>query len=335
MTHSAFDDVKAQAGALSVLMRALDAERVPHAYLFEGPSGVGKQRAALALACAQLCNDAPGRGCGRCEICRRVREGKHPDVRVFGPRDEGHRNIEVATVRDEILPFAKFAPFEARAACLIFPEADVSFPVTHAEAANALLKTLEEPRKNVTFVLLSERPERLLPTIRSRAQSVRFAPLPAALLHEIVAQRGGEPAAREAAVALARGRADRALLLAEDDRAHKLLELSLRIDAAVHERRGAALLDAAEELASHDEREILLDTLALFYRDVANTALLGSEARLSFPQQSAVIAQRAQELGASRAAARVQAIEASGEALARNANPELTFDAVLFAWSWV
>jgi DNA polymerase-3 subunit delta' len=330
-----FDQIKAQPSAVATLLRALDRDRVPHAYLFEGPSGVGKQRAAMALACAQLCPEAPKRGCGVCSVCARVREGKHPDVRVFAPRDEGHRNIPVETVRDEILPFAKFAPFEAPVAVLIFPEADVSFPVQHAEAANAMLKTLEEPRAQVTFVLMSERPERLLPTIRSRCQSVRFAPLPSEVLHEILAEHAVPEEARAAAVALSRGRADRALLLAEEGRAERLLELALRIDDAVTNKRPGAILDAADELAGSEEQDVLLDTLALFYRDVTSAALLGDEARLSFPHRSDLVGQRAKVLGASRAAARVQAIEASFEALGRNANPELTMDAMLFSWSTV
>ena len=328
-----FDEVKGQPSAVFALTRALERDRVAHAYLFEGPSGVGKERAAMALACALLCPTAPRTGCGACPVCLRVREGKHPDVRVVRPRDEGHRNIPVEVVRDEILPFAKFAPFEAPAACLIFPEADVSFPVQHAEAANALLKTLEEPRAQLSFVLLSERPERLLPTIRSRCQSVRFAPLSRALLHEILAQHGVAENLRDAAVALARGRADRALLLAEEGRAERLLDMALRIDEAVESKRAGAIIDVADDLAGSEEQDVLLDTLALFYRDVAHSALLGDTAPLSFPHKSELLTRRAATLGASRAAARVQAIETTCEALGRNANPEVAMGAMLFTFA--
>ncbi|HKU43492.1 MAG TPA: hypothetical protein VJR89_35260, partial [Polyangiales bacterium] len=129
-----FEEISAQGPAVATLRRALSSGRVAHAYLFEGPGGVGKALAARALAQALLCEAA---GCGSCAICERVREGKHPDVRVFAPRDEGNRNLQVDVVRNEIMPFARFAPFEARAAVLIFPEADVSFPEQHPEAANA------------------------------------------------------------------------------------------------------------------------------------------------------------------------------------------------------
>jgi DNA polymerase III subunit delta' len=216
---------------------------------------------------------------------------------------------------------------------LIFPEADVSFPVHHAEAANTLLKTLEEPRRNVHFVLLAERPDRLLTTIRSRAQSVRFTALSTSLVRDIL-QRHDVPAdAQPAAIALAQGRADVALRLAEDHRAERLLEVALRIDDAVHERRVGVVLDLAEDLASSDDRTLLLDTLALFYRDVASLALLGPDAQLSFPQRTSLIETRAQALGAQRAARRVQRIDEAREALGRNANPEVAMDAMLFSLS--
>ena len=183
LTTSPFDSIYSQPSAVRTLERALASDRLATAYLFEGPSGVGKERTALALAEALVATDEASR--------RRLRAGSHPDARVFRPRDEGHRNVQVDYVRSEILPVAQFAPFEAERAFLIFPEADVSFPEHHPEAANALLKTLEEPRPNVHFVLLAERPDRLLATIRSRCQRVRFGRLPDETLARILEEHGG------------------------------------------------------------------------------------------------------------------------------------------------
>jgi DNA polymerase-3 subunit delta' len=327
-----FGSVLAQPAAIQTLERALAQDRVAHAYLFEGPSGVGKELAALSLAAAQLCPEARSGAACSCPACERVRTGVHPDVRVFRPRDEGDRNISVEFVRTEILPFARFAPFEAEAACLIFPEADVSFPDQHQESANALLKTLEEPRSRITFILLSERPDRLLPTIRSRCQRVRFRPLPAAVVEQILERHGVAPEARPAAIALAGGRADRALVLAQDDAAERLLALALRIDDAVSARKPADLLDLAAELAQSEQRDLLLSTLALFYGDVAQLALR-DDPRLSFPHQRELLRERARGLGARRAAERVGAIAETFDALERNANPETALDALLLGFA--
>ena len=180
---SALDSVRAQDGAVRALQRARQHGRVASAYLFDGPSGVGKERAAVAFATDVVSGGNP-------HIVDRIEAEAHPDVRVFGPRDEGKRNIQVEVLRNEILPLAQFAPFEASSTFFIFPEADVSFPAFQAEAANALLKTLEEPRPNVHFILTSERPDSLLPTIRSRCQRIRFARLPDAVLRDILQSEG-------------------------------------------------------------------------------------------------------------------------------------------------
>ncbi|MFW6067439.1 MAG: AAA family ATPase, partial [Myxococcota bacterium] len=197
---SAFEAILGQPGAVRTLERAVETGRVASAYLFEGPGGVGKRATALELAAALV-------GAGEPRQRERVRSGRHPDVRIFEPRQEGARNIQVEFLREEVLPFAQFAPFEAPAAFLVFPEADVSFPETHPEAANALLKPLEEPRRGVHFVLTSERPDRLLPTIRSRCQRLRFHRLPRDVLDRILESHGVEAPRREEAVALAGGRA--------------------------------------------------------------------------------------------------------------------------------
>lgn len=325
-----WQEVIAQNGAIRTLRRAVERDRVASAYLFEGPSGVGKRKTALALARAVFCEDAPGTGCGRCAACRRVLEGKHPDVRVFGPREEGGRNIQVEYLRNEILPFAQYAPFEARAAFLIFPEADVSFPDTHPESANALLKTLEEPRRNVHFVLLSERPDRLLPTIRSRCQRVRFSRLPPPVLERILREHGIGDRELGPAIALADGRADLALSLAESDTSERVLQHALRIDRCVESARPGALVSLAEDLSRSDDLPLALDALATFYRDVAASALGLEERSLVFRHEAAAVRERAAALPPERAAARVELLRRTVETFARNANREIALDALLF-----
>lgn len=322
-------DLLAQSTAVSTLERALQHDRLAQSYLLTGPSGVGKRAAALGLACARNCEAAPGIGCQHCAHCTRIVSGDHPDVRLFGPREEGTRNLPVEFIRQEVLPFTKFAPFEARTAFVIFSEADVCFPPQHAEAANAILKTIEEPRAQVVFILISDRPSRLLATIRSRCQEVRFAPLPTAVLQSLLAAKGVSERTAAPAIALSGGRADRALWLSEDDRSATMLEWAQRIDLALAQGRPAQLLDLAEELARHADRSLILDTLALYYRDIAASGL-DSPDLLRFGHCAQELANRARELAPARAAARVARIEQLAEDLARNGNPEISLDALMF-----
>jgi DNA polymerase-3 subunit delta' len=328
-----FAQVLAQEQAVKTLQLALAQGRVAHAYLFEGPSGVGKERTAMALATALLCRSARSGAACSCSTCERIRAGNHPDLRILRPRDEGDRNLQVEVIRAELLPFTRFAPFEAEAACVIFPEADVSFPVNHAEAANALLKTLEEPRSRVTFLLLAERPDRLLPTIRSRCQRLRFRPLPKHVLQQILSEQGVPEEAQAPVIALSQGRADRALALAAQDNVKQLLDQVLSVDAAVAARRPGELLDLAHTLADHPEVESLLGALQLFYRDVAACALQGEGSALAFPGHAELLRTRADALGPLRAAERVSAISEVLEAIELNGNPEIALDALLFGFA--
>lgn len=315
-----FDGVLAQDLVLRTLRHAVASERVASAYLFEGPSGVGKERVALALAKTVIGGDHG----------RRIDEGKHPDVRIFHPREEGHRNIKVEMLREEILPYAEFAPFEAKAAFLIFPEADVSFPENHPGSANALLKTLEEPKPGVTFILLAERPDRLLPTIRSRCQSVRFARLPMKVLEGLLVDSGVAPDLARSAAALSGGRADRAFQLCEDDAASELLDFAMRIDAATQGSRPGALLDVAEELVKRKNVELALEGLSLFYRDLARIDLGFADDALAFRSEATQMRERALRTNASQASGRAGLLREASDALESNGNRQVVLDSLMF-----
>lgn len=316
--------VRAQEGAVRALSRAREQGRVASAYLFDGPSGVGKQLTALSFASDLVAGTDP-------RIIDRIQSGSHPDVRVFGPRDEGKRNIQVEVLRGEILPLAQFAPFEAGATFFIFPEADVSFPAFQPEAANALLKTLEEPRPNVHFILTSERPDSLLPTIRSRCQRVRFARLPDAVLRDILESEGVPEPSIAPAIALSAGRADVALALARESAVDALTDLIISVDDAVRGAGPGALVELAEHLARRDDLELALLTLQTFYRDLAVTSLGLSAHALGFSTRAPELRERAATVSPTAAAARVSLIHQCVRSMQHNANRQVALDSLLFA----
>jgi DNA polymerase-3 subunit delta' len=320
---SALESVKAQAGAVRSLTRAREHGRVASAYLFEGPSGVGKELAALSLATDIVAGSDP-------RIAERIKSNAHPDVRVFRPRDEGNRNIQVDVLRTEILPLAQFAPFEASSTFFIFPEADVSFPPFQPEAANALLKTLEEPRPNVHFILTSERPESLLTTIRSRCQRVRFGRLPSAVLREILEAEGLDEASIASAVALSSGRADLALALATDGSVDALTELVFSVDDAVRGTGPGTLVDLSEQLVKREDLELVLLTLQTFYRDLALSSLDLPAETLGFSGRSEDLRERAAAISTSAAAARVSLIHQCVQSMRKNASRQVALDSLLF-----
>ncbi|MEM9695072.1 MAG: DNA polymerase III subunit delta', partial [Myxococcota bacterium] len=247
-----FASVRGQSVAVETLRRAIDKDQVHHAYRFEGLAGVGKERTAFAFARALLCERG---GCGRCDVCDRlvVREGeavpRHPDLilvgralyppEVVGGKKEANE-ISVEQIRRIVLGRAGFSPHEGRAQVFIIRGAEQ----LSLSAANALLKTLEEPRPQTHFVLLTDQPERLLDTIRSRTMPVRFGTLTDEHITAILREHEVPEARIGAAVDLADGSAAAALAFADEEGAAARTAFVESVLAAV----AAPNLDAAVEL---------------------------------------------------------------------------------------
>ena len=159
---------------MAQLRRAIERDRVPHAYLMTGPPGAPMYDAAIALASALSCERARGEGCAadaasRCQPCTKIAAGIHPDV-VTLAREGAAQIVPIESVRNQVIARLGLPPHEGEVRVFIVEEATSMAP----PAANALLKTLEEPPARTLFVLCTTAPEQLLPTIRSRCQRVRF-----------------------------------------------------------------------------------------------------------------------------------------------------------------
>ena len=166
-----FDAVIGQERTKELLRRAVQQGRLVHSYLFSGPDGVGKTLLALDLAKSLFCRDAGERPCGKCRDCRMMEHESHPDLILVQALEE-RRLIKIEQAR-ELGRFLTIMPVQSERRVAIIREADNLTP----EAANSLLKTLEEPASFALLVLTTSRLQSLLPTVRSRAQEVRFSPL--------------------------------------------------------------------------------------------------------------------------------------------------------------
>src|SRR5262249_22385982 len=214
------------------------------------------------------CTTARGAGCGACDVCRRIEAGLHPDVPTFGPSGPGGQ-----TVTDDartIQALARARPHEAAARVIVVDDADAMNP----NAANCLLKTLEEPLARNHLVLCTSAPDRLLPTIRSRTQDVRFRPLPVTALVELARQRGVPEARAQIAATLADGSAARLFALAADEDGGAAAQTLAALRAAVTDARASAAFDFAAaqtgDRAGKPGKEDLgrlLDLTARVYRD--------------------------------------------------------------------
>ncbi len=176
-----FENILGQPQVRDFLRAAVAHDRLSHAYLFVGPAGSNKTLAAYALAQAALC---PNGGCGTCECCQRIMRRKHPDVRYFAP--EGANGYLVEQIRSIVADTA-LAPIQAKRKVYILDRVDL----LGVQAANAFLKTLEEPPADVLLILLGRTRESVLPTIVSRCQVVPFRMIPAGEAAGIIVQNTG------------------------------------------------------------------------------------------------------------------------------------------------
>lgn len=171
----AFKQIHGQEPARALLQHSLKEGRVAKAYLFEGPAGVGKKMAAFSFAKALNCQTEGPDACEECASCRKIQGQTHPDVFFLGSVEE--ELLEVTTLKIEQVRQLKaqlsLRPYEGRMKVAII---DNAHQLTD-EAANALLKVLEEPPQHSTLILVSAKPNRLFPTIISRCQRVKFRAL--------------------------------------------------------------------------------------------------------------------------------------------------------------
>jgi DNA polymerase III subunit delta' len=278
-------DIRAQDRAVASLRRALTGGRVPHAYLFCGPAGAGKYTAGLALASAVNCLLAPGEGCDSCDSCARIGQGSHPDVQTL-QREGAARIIPIEAIRSQILARVGMAPHEARARFYLIEEAGALM----GPAANALLKTLEEPPARTHFVLATTAPDKLLPTIRSRCQRVSFAALPPHL------RAAGADAADS------------------EDEGARLTELVDDMLAAVDSDSAAALHEAAAASSQAKEQVAdLLRLLAIRLHEASRQAALADDL-----DTARIVARRAHHV-----------LDTEVAVTLHNAHPQLAFDHLL------
>ena len=181
-----FADLKGQDSAIGYLRSSIRNNRISHAYIFSGPNGVGKRIAAINFAKTLNCQtSASCEPCETCPSCKKINESSHPDVSIIAPEKDG-ASIKIEDVR-RIIKDIYLKPFEAKLKVYIIDGAQY---MKH-EAANALLKTLEEPPTDSILILITENLKALFHTIVSRCQVVRFFPLKKKEIEDILMKEHG------------------------------------------------------------------------------------------------------------------------------------------------
>jgi DNA polymerase-3 subunit delta' len=326
-----FSDFQEQQGVAGQLQRSLQRGRLAHAYLFAGPSGSGKEAVARTLAKALNCVEQDHDSCDRCDSCRRVDAGAHPDV--YWVRSESKsRRIQVEQMR-EFMKSVNLRSSMGGVKVGIVVDAECM----GEEASNAFLKTLEEPPAQTVIILLTADPQRLLPTILSRCLRISFGPIAAVarspyslkllpVLARFSATGEGKVAGGYQLLAELTG------LLQEvrtETRARVEAEMNLEryeeLEPKVRERLEEQL-EARIEGEYRAAREQVLEEMYGWFGDVLLCAEGADDQLLAHPDLATAARQVAAGLTCPQACHNLEAIEQIRDSLSRNIAETLAFE---------
>ena len=323
----AFRDVVGHRHLVGLLSQAIGRHSLTPSLILSGPEGVGKRLTAISIAQELNClTPKDGTACGTCTVCSRIARGAHPDVMTIEPGDMGSIKIEQARAAIER---AVFRPFEGRRRVTIIEQADALVMA----AQNALLKTLEEPLPASVFILVTSRPDTLLPTVRSRCAHLRFGRLQVAEVATVLEQREAySHADAVTAAAASDGSVRRALDLEADafadarSDAENLLQVAGRDPRTRLEHAKDLLKGGGTQAAEREHLGARLTAMAALVRD-AGLVASGADARLlANLDRKPVVESLARTLGAERIGRVFAALVRAEEALEGNASPKVVAD---------
>jgi DNA polymerase III subunit delta' len=313
----AFGTILGQEYALALLQKALVSARLGHAYLFYGPSGVGKKLTALQFAKALVCQGATAEACDRCASCHKMTTGNHPDVVVINPVGTSIRIEHIRAMQRQL----SYKPYESQHTIVVIDGCESLTP----PAANALLKTLEEPPASTLLLLLTSKKDALPLTIISRCQQIPFRPLAPPHIRAILIHQGIDEPTAALVAPLAEGRVDTWMqteisqVLAKRQGAYTLLQ------ERGHTKSMPLFLLARQCAGSRDQCEEILHWLTLFCRDLVMLKI-ASTAPLYNHDLRAELASLASSVSLEPLLDFFASLEQLRSYLALNVNAQLTFE---------
>jgi DNA polymerase-3 subunit delta' len=295
-----FEDIIGHERVKKQLLRAMESSRIAHAYLFTGPEGIGKKKTALAFAAAINC--ASGQGGDGCSSCRKIEKENHPDVEVICADGQFIKIERIRKLIDEL----SYKPYEGRKKIAVLDDAEK----LTLQAMNTLLKTLEEPQGEKLLILVTSRPQALLPTVRSRCQEIFFHPLSDTELQLLVRKKKGVDASLAAWIAAF-----------SEGAARKALD----VDPIAYRKKREELL---HEISRLDEKDIV-SLFALSERLTKDKIELAETLEMLLNGYRECLQEQREPVGLRILREAIEHIQTTMDMLKRNVNARLAMDNLL------
>jgi DNA polymerase III subunit delta' len=311
-----------QPTVLKMLKNSILKDRVAHAYLYEGMRGTGKRETAILLAKILLCHSpiAGHKPCESCPNCKRINSGNHPDVHIVEPDGLSIKKAQIHALQEE---FSKKGVESSRKFYMI----DHADKMT-VNAANSLLKFLEEPSPQTVAILLTEQYQQILPTILSRCQTIKFKPLSPIKMMEQLTERGINRQHSHLLVHMTNN-VEEAVMLNGDDWFVQAQKIVLKLYTVLKKNSLEAMVALQEEWFLHfKEKEQIdrgLDLLLLIFKDLLYIQL-GKQEQVVYVSEQERLEQYALQTSGRRISEQMTAILDAKRKLKANMNPQLLME---------
>lgn len=316
------DVMDGQWKAKRILQHALQSGKISHAYLFNGPSGTGRTAIARAFAKALFCTAGRGEACGECTECRKFEHGNQTDFTVISPDGQ---SIKIDQIRELQRDFSYRTSATKRKVYMIEQAEKMTL-----QAANSLLKFLEEPMSQITAILITDNGQAVLPTIRSRTQWVPFLPASKETMLQQLIDEGAHPLLARTAASLSSG-TDGAREILQQNRFAEIRNLVIQLGKESVTRFTAAMITAQQqlfktELAEHTQ--LVLSLLTIWYKDFIQFQA-GRQHNIVFTDQLDWISKHAFHRSYAGWALCIEHTLEASKRIRANVSPQLAFEQLL------